>query len=163
MFTNITFLVHSVSEYYRCKCWICWKCKTGMVCALVNCPMLDCLLKGFKMKAYKHLVKFALKHGHTVSVYDGESWDVRRSTAYKAIIASIESVEIASLRIRNAAGDVIGWASVMPWLSKVPSSAAPLNMDRFDKPLPPSRCRVASCSLRGTGPVLSPSSELGVG
>ena len=67
------------------------------------------------MKAYKSLVKFALKHGHTVSVYDGECWDVRRSTGYKAIIESIESVEIASLRIRNAAGEVIGWASVMPF------------------------------------------------
>lgn len=67
------------------------------------------------MKAYKHLVKFALKHGHTVSVYDGECWDVRRSTGYKAIIDSIESVEIASLRIRNAAGEIIGWASVMPF------------------------------------------------
>ena len=67
------------------------------------------------MKAYKHLVKFALKNGHTVSVYDGECWDVRRSTGYKTIIESIESVEMASLRIRNAAGEVIGWASVMPF------------------------------------------------
>lgn len=67
------------------------------------------------MKAYKHLVKFALKHGHTVSVYDGEVWEVRRSTAYKTIIDCIESVEIASLRIRDAAGNIIGWASVMPF------------------------------------------------
>ena len=67
------------------------------------------------MKAYKHLVKFALKHGHTVSVYDGEIWEVRRSTAYKTIIDCIESVEIASLRIRNTDGDIIGWASVMPF------------------------------------------------
>ena len=67
------------------------------------------------MKAYKHLVKFALKTGNTVSVYDGESWDIRRSTAYKKIIESIESVEIASLRIRNADGEIVGWASVMPF------------------------------------------------
>ena len=67
------------------------------------------------MKAYKSLVKFALKHGHTVSVWDGEDWQVRRSTGYKAIIEAIESVEMASLRIRNAAGEVIGWASVMPF------------------------------------------------
>jgi len=67
------------------------------------------------MKAYKHLIKFALKAGHTVSVYDGESWDVRRSTGYKAIIESIESVEIASLRIRNSEGEIVGWASVMPF------------------------------------------------
>jgi hypothetical protein len=67
------------------------------------------------MKAYKSLVKFALKAGHTVSVYDGESWDVRRSTGYKAIIDCIESVEIASLRIRNSEGEIVGWASVMPF------------------------------------------------
>lgn len=67
------------------------------------------------MKAYKHLVKFALKHGHTVSVYDGEVWEVKRSTAYQAIIECIESVEIASLRIRNTDGDIIGWASVIPF------------------------------------------------
>jgi hypothetical protein len=67
------------------------------------------------MKAYKHLVKFALKQGHTVSVYDGEVWEVKRSTAYQAIIDCIESVEIASLRIRNTDGDIIGWASVIPF------------------------------------------------
>ena len=67
------------------------------------------------MKAYKHLVKFALKHGHTVSVYDGEVWEVRRYTAYKTIIDCIESVEIASIRIRDAAGEKIGWASIIPF------------------------------------------------
>ena len=73
------------------------------------------LLKGFKMKAYKHLVKFALKAGHTVSVYDGEVWEVKRSTGYKTIIDCIESVEIATLRIRDAQGEKIGWASVIPF------------------------------------------------
>jgi len=67
------------------------------------------------MKAYKHLVKFALKHGHTVSVWDGEEWQVRRSTGYQAIIDAIESVEIASLRIRNKDGEIVGWASVIPF------------------------------------------------
>ena len=67
------------------------------------------------MKAYKHLVKFALKHGHTVSVYDGEVWEVRRSTAYKTIIDCIESVEIASIRIRDSKGEKIGWASIIPF------------------------------------------------
>ena len=67
------------------------------------------------MKAYKHLVKFALKNGHTVSVFDGEVWEVKRSTAYQAIIECIESVEIATLRIRDAQGEKIGWASVIPF------------------------------------------------
>jgi len=81
----------------------------------INVHCCTALLKGFKMKAYKHLVKFALKAGHTVSVYDGEVWEVRRSTEYKAIIYCIESVEIASLRIRNSEGEIVGWASVIPF------------------------------------------------
>jgi hypothetical protein len=63
------------------------------------------------MKAYKHLVKHALSMGCTVSVWDGEEWQVKRSTGYKAIIDAIESVEEAQLRIRRH-GDVIGWALV---------------------------------------------------
>jgi hypothetical protein len=70
------------------------------------------LLKGFKMKAYKHLVKFALKHGCTVSVWDGEEWQVKRSTGYKAIIEAIESVEEAALRLRDNQGLIIGSVSV---------------------------------------------------
>jgi len=64
------------------------------------------------MKAYKHLVKFALKNNCTVSVFDGECWDVKRSTSYKEIIDSINSVEIAQLRIRKN-DEIVGWASVM--------------------------------------------------
>lgn len=66
------------------------------------------------MKAYKHLVKHALKAGHTVSVWDGEEWQVKRSTAYKSIIEAIESVEEAELRIRDTSENVqmMGWARV---------------------------------------------------
>ncbi len=64
------------------------------------------------MKAYKHLVKHALAAGNTVSVFDGEIWEVQLSTSYKTIIACIESVEEAQLRIRTADGKVIGWARV---------------------------------------------------
>jgi hypothetical protein len=64
------------------------------------------------MKAYKHLVKHALHNGATVSVWDGGEWQVRRSTAYKAIIDAIESVEEAEIVIRNAQGDKLGWALV---------------------------------------------------
>ena len=64
------------------------------------------------MKAYKHLVKHALASGNTISVYDGEIWEVKRSTAYQVIIACIESVEEAQLRIRNSDGEIIGWALV---------------------------------------------------
>ncbi len=64
------------------------------------------------MKAYRHLVRYALNAGHTISVYDGEVWEVKRSTKYKTIINCIESVEEAQLNIRDANGDPIGWALV---------------------------------------------------
>jgi hypothetical protein len=63
------------------------------------------------MKAYKHLIQHCLSMGCTVSVWDGEEWQVKRSTGYKAIIDAIESVEEAQLRIRQKDA-VIGWALV---------------------------------------------------
>jgi len=68
------------------------------------------------MKAYKHLIKYALKAGHTVSVWDGEEWQVKRSTGYKAIVEAVESVEEAALRIRDNQGAVIvNSVSVQPF------------------------------------------------
>ena len=66
------------------------------------------------MKAYKSLVKYALSKNATISVYDGEEWEVKRSNKYQMIIDCIESVEVANLRIRDAGGDVIGWALIVP-------------------------------------------------
>jgi hypothetical protein len=53
------------------------------------------------MKAYIHLVRYALANGATVSVWDGEEWQESRSTDAAAIIAAIESVEEAELVIKN--------------------------------------------------------------
>jgi len=64
------------------------------------------------MKAYKHLIKHALKAGHTVSVWDGEEWQVKRSTKYQQIVDAVESVEEASLKIRDSEGNYMGWALV---------------------------------------------------
>ena len=61
------------------------------------------------MKAYKDLVKYALKNNDTVSVFDGEEWAVRRSVSFQEIVDAIESVEEAELRIRDT--DEIGRAS----------------------------------------------------
>jgi hypothetical protein len=63
------------------------------------------------MKAYKHLVKYALSMGFTVSVWDGEEWQVRRNNCYSFIIDAIESVEEAQLRFRQKDA-IIGWALV---------------------------------------------------
>jgi hypothetical protein len=53
------------------------------------------------MKAYAHLIRYALANGATVSVYDGEEWQENRSTDAAACIAAIESVEEAELVIKN--------------------------------------------------------------
>ena len=65
------------------------------------------------MKAYKSLVKHCLANGHTVSVEDGGDWAVKRGTSYQVIIDAIESVDESQLRIRNSAGDIIGWALIV--------------------------------------------------
>ncbi len=64
------------------------------------------------MKAYKHLVKHALKTGHTVSVWDGEEWQVKQSAAYQSIIDAIESVEEAELIVRDTEGKKAAWVRV---------------------------------------------------
>jgi hypothetical protein len=66
------------------------------------------------MKAYKHLIRYSLKAGHVISVWDGEEWQVKRSSSFKAICEAVESVEEAQLRIRRAdtEGKEMGWALV---------------------------------------------------
>lgn len=62
--------------------------------------------------AYQHLIRFALARGCTVSVWDGEEWQVKRCHAYKQIVDAIQSVEEAQLRIRDQDGKAIAWALV---------------------------------------------------
>jgi hypothetical protein len=64
------------------------------------------------MKAYKHLVKHALAKGHTISVWDGEEWQVRRSVAYQEIVDAIESVEEAEITIRDIEGNKEAWVLI---------------------------------------------------
>ena len=65
--------------------------------------------------AYIELVKKALYLGYTVSVWDGEEWQVKRSNLYKAIVDAIESVEEAQVRFRDCAGEITGWALIIPF------------------------------------------------
>lgn len=53
------------------------------------------------MKAYEHLVKYALNKGYVISVWDGEEWQVKRSAECSEIISAIESVEEAELKVYN--------------------------------------------------------------
>ena len=64
------------------------------------------------MKAHINLIKNVLKDGYTISVWDGEEWQVKRSNSSKAIVAAVDSVDEAQLRIRDNNGNVIGWALV---------------------------------------------------
>ena len=63
--------------------------------------------------AHLHLIKFALKQGHVISVWDGEEWQVKRSSSYKAIKEAIDSVEESELVIRNKEGERLGWARII--------------------------------------------------
>lgn len=65
------------------------------------------------MKAYRHLVKHALAANNTVSVFDGEEWACKKCNGFNQIIADIESVEMAQLIIRDAAGEKLGWALIV--------------------------------------------------
>jgi hypothetical protein len=61
------------------------------------------------MMHYLQAIKNALAKGYTVSVHDGEEWQVKRSTDYAAIVEAAQSVEQAVLRILDAqTGDLIG-------------------------------------------------------
>ena len=65
------------------------------------------------MRAYKTLVKNALARDFTVSVWDGEEWQVSRSKIYDDIVDAIESVDFSELRIRDKDGNYQGWASIV--------------------------------------------------
>ena len=64
------------------------------------------------LKACEHLVRYAIELGSTVSVFDGEEWQVKRSRDYKDIVDAIESVDEAELTIRGADGAKLFWARV---------------------------------------------------
>jgi len=62
-----------------------------------------------------HLIKYALAGGNTISVWDGEEWQVKRSTSYKAIKAAVDSVGDSTLRIRNSVGEELASAYIIPF------------------------------------------------
>lgn len=63
-----------------------------------------------------HLIRYAKERGCTISVYDGEEWQVKRSTNEKEIMEAVNSVCESQFRIRDAKGAVVGWALVIPEL-----------------------------------------------
>jgi hypothetical protein len=65
------------------------------------------------MKAYLHLVEYSLSQDCTISVWDGEEWQVNESNDFKAITEAIESVEEAEIKIvKQPEISLAGWALV---------------------------------------------------
>jgi hypothetical protein len=62
--------------------------------------------------AHLHLIKYSLARNLTISVWDGEEWQVKNSTSYKDIKDAIDSVEESQLRIKDN-GAVVGWALII--------------------------------------------------
>ena len=71
-------------------------------------------------KAHLNLIKYVLTKGCTISVWDGEEWQVKRSSSYKAIKDAAESVDEAQFRIRDDQGNVVGWALIIDDCSFAP-------------------------------------------
>ncbi len=65
--------------------------------------------------AYMDLIRYALKSNMTVSVWDGEEWQVKRSKKFREIVLAVQSVEEATIKIRDESGAVIGTALVSPY------------------------------------------------
>jgi len=53
-------------------------------------------------------VRNAIKLGHTVSVFDGEEWAVKRSTNEREVMAEIYATDMETLAFRKADGELVG-------------------------------------------------------
>lgn len=70
------------------------------------------------MKSYKHLIKYALAQGCSMSVFSGgDGPDLSKSTDYLAIVEAVHAVDEASLRIQDAQGERIASVLVLPYLN----------------------------------------------
>ena len=58
-------------------------------------------------------IKSILADGHMISVWDGEEWQVKKSSSYKAIKDAVDSVEESELVIRTKEGEKLGWAHII--------------------------------------------------
>lgn len=61
------------------------------------------------MKAYRHLVIYSLAKDCTISVWDGEEWQIKRSANFEEIVDAIESVDEAEMTIRDIEGNKEAW------------------------------------------------------
>lgn len=57
--------------------------------------------------AYIDFIRFAIANKCTVSVWDGEAWQVKKSTKQNECIAAVKSVEEATIRVRDNNGKIV--------------------------------------------------------
>lgn len=55
--------------------------------------------------AYVDLIKTGIRHGLSVSVWDGEEWQVKKSRDMRVIVDAVKSVEEARLQFWDDEGD----------------------------------------------------------
>lgn len=68
------------------------------------------------MKAYMHLIMYALSKKCVVSVWDGGEWAEERSKDYYKIVDAIKSVDESQLKIHDPDDCYMGWAMIIPSL-----------------------------------------------
>jgi hypothetical protein len=66
----------------------------------------------------QQVVKLTLSHGHSISVWDGEEWQVKKSHDYQEVMEAIESVDVAEIRVRDKDGNICGWAQIVNGLEE---------------------------------------------
>lgn len=64
-----------------------------------------------KQKSHHHLIRYAIDHGCTFEVDDGE--ERFKTRTYKETVEGVEAVDYAHLFIHNQAGEQLGWALVI--------------------------------------------------
>jgi len=70
------------------------------------------------MKAYRHLIKHALRTGFTLSVFSwGDEYDIERSSSFRPIVEAVEAVGECILVIHGQDSKRIARVQVIPGLA----------------------------------------------
>lgn len=77
------------------------------------------------MMHYQQVIKNALAKGYSVNVFDGEEWQVKKEDRRneRAIMDAAQSVEMATLRIRDENGERVGDVEIKGYHSVAAATA----------------------------------------
>lgn len=95
-------LGHALHDAYRLI-----KRGVELVAEVAGYKALDRRIAGEKA-VVRAAVRNAIKLGHTVSVYDGEEWAVKRSISEKEVMAEIYATDMETLAFRKLDGELVG-------------------------------------------------------